>query len=199
MSNPQSVAAMRPNHSARVWAPLSTRESWEPGVGGPVFGLTVLRSSAAEAFAAHQGGAGRAVRRRRSGYPDGPVRPPGPTGRLHDALYRRPRLPGNPPVRPAGRRPRAPLARPPPPPRPPNQPAPPPPPGPAPPRLAALLLAFKRQPPSAQALNDLEEDLLVLTRHLGRGALEHLLNCIEPDDKDRLPAEIKVAGIRYRR
>jgi hypothetical protein len=65
-------------------------------------------------------------------------------------------------------------------------------------RLADRLLAFKRLPPSAKALNDLEEDLRLLTRALGRDALQAQLNSIEADDQDDLAKEIKVAGSRYR-
>src|SRR5258708_6931289 len=60
------------------------------------------------------------------------------------------------------------------------------------------MIAFQHQPPSATALNDFEEDLLRLTRLLGRDALEHVLTSIEPDEKHERPDDIKVAGIRYR-
>jgi hypothetical protein len=68
-------------------------------------------------------------------------------------------------------------------------------------RLADFIIAFKQQSPSPSSINAAEEELLLLTRLLGRDTLEALLNSIEPSqpaDKKDLPGDINVGGIRHR-
>jgi hypothetical protein len=66
-------------------------------------------------------------------------------------------------------------------------------------QIAQLLLDFPAQPLTPAAVQKLETDLQRLLREVGRTALEHTLNTLEPADPQQVPKELKVAGTRYRR
>jgi hypothetical protein len=65
--------------------------------------------------------------------------------------------------------------------------------------LAQALLHFQGQAPSPQATQQLEADLANAARQLGRAALEGALNAVETDDPQKVPAELRIGGLRYRR
>jgi hypothetical protein len=66
-------------------------------------------------------------------------------------------------------------------------------------QIAQLLLAFPTQPVTPAATQTLETDLQHLLREVGRTALEHTFNALEPADPEQVSAELTVGGDRYRR
>ena len=65
-------------------------------------------------------------------------------------------------------------------------------------QIAQLLLDFHARPVPPAATDRLETDLQRLLREVGRCALEHTLNDLEPDEAEA-PAEMRTGGTRYRR
>src|SRR5258707_723102 len=66
-------------------------------------------------------------------------------------------------------------------------------------QIAQSLLDFPAQPLTPAAVQELETGLQRLLREVGRTALEHTLNALEPADPQQVPEELKVAGTHYRR
>jgi hypothetical protein len=66
-------------------------------------------------------------------------------------------------------------------------------------QIAQILLDFRAQAPTPQAMQKLETDLQALLREFGRTALEQTLNALEPSESELLPEELKVGGDCYRR
>jgi hypothetical protein len=66
-------------------------------------------------------------------------------------------------------------------------------------QIAQLLIDFPAQPITPAATQQLETDLQRLLREVGRAALEHTFNTLEPADPQQVPEELKVGGERYRR
>jgi hypothetical protein len=64
--------------------------------------------------------------------------------------------------------------------------------------LAQTLLDFRNAPLTPAATQQLEQDLQRHTREVGRTALEHTFNSLEPDEPDQVPAEICLGGTRHR-
>jgi hypothetical protein len=65
--------------------------------------------------------------------------------------------------------------------------------------IAQRLLSFRAAIVSPLSTRDLEADLALLTRELGRLCLESTLNSLEPDLPEQVPDEIRLGGTRYRR
>jgi hypothetical protein len=66
-------------------------------------------------------------------------------------------------------------------------------------QIAQFLLDFSAQPLTPAATQKLETDLQRLLREVGRTALEHTLNALEPTDPEQVSQELKVGGECYRR
>ena len=65
-------------------------------------------------------------------------------------------------------------------------------------QIAQVLLDFHARPVTPAATHKLETDLQKLLCEVGRCALEHTLNNLEPDEAEA-PAEMRPSGTRYRR
>lgn len=65
--------------------------------------------------------------------------------------------------------------------------------------FAQTLVDFRNAPLTPAATQRCEQDLQRHTRELGRTALEHTFNSLEPDEPDLVPDEIRLGGTRHRR